>query len=683
LLFKSDSIQVSNIFGFTLACFFLLFVHCHAQVDPTASTPGLTEEVLLFQQIPSVFSASKYEQKSTEAPSSVTIVTASEIRMYGYRTLADILQSVPGFYISHDRNYSYAGVRGFGRPGDYNSRILLLLDGHRINDHIYNMAPLGTEFPVDVDLIDKVEIVHGPGSSLYGANAFFAVVNVITKRGRDLKTVETSAEVGSFGSSKGRVTYGNRFNSGWESLFSASYFESEGQDLYFKEFDHPSTNRGVFKDGDDDQSAGFFTKHSFQDLTFQGLYQSREKGIPTAAFETVFNDPRSRTTDEYALFDVKYEHLFENQLGLMVRGFFDHYYYNGAYAYDQTDQSKSLATLINKDYATGQGAGTEVQLTKTLFEKHKLIVGAEYNNSIRQDQSNIDVRPFFKYLDDERQAFNWGVYAQDEFKISSKLILNAGARHDWYETFGSSTNPRIALIFLPVEKTALKLIYGEAFRPPNAYELYYRDGGTQKAALDLKPEKIRTYELLWEQYLGNHLRLSASGFYYTVDDLISLKVDPSDQLNVFDNIEEVASKGIELQLDGKWGNGIEGRISYTFENAEGASNEERLTNSPEHLAKLNAIFPLKRDKLFAGFELRYLSPRKTLSRNETEDAVVANLSLFAHDLWKGLDVSAGVYNLLDSDYGDPGSLDHQSPDHVLDVIKQDGISFRLKVTYSF
>ena len=131
---------------------------------------NLSLEQLMEIPVDTVFGASKFLQKVTEAPASITIVTSEDIRSYGYRTLAEILQSVRGFYVSYDRNYSYLGVRGLGRPGDYNTRILLLIDGHRINENIYNMAPIGTEFPLDVDLIERVEIIRGPSSSIYGAN---------------------------------------------------------------------------------------------------------------------------------------------------------------------------------------------------------------------------------------------------------------------------------------------------------------------------------------------------------------------------------------------------------------------------------------------------------------------------------------------------------------------------------
>src|SRR4030042_384257 len=166
----------------------------------------------------SVYGASKYEQKLLEAPSSVTIINRNEIKKYGYRTLADILRSVRGFFVTNDRNYNYVGVRGFNRPGDYSTRILLLVDGHRLNDGLYDQAPIGTDFPVDVDLIDRVEIIRGPSSSIYGTNAFFAVINVITRKGGEVKGFELSGDAGSFNSYKGRLSYGNQWSEGPELL---------------------------------------------------------------------------------------------------------------------------------------------------------------------------------------------------------------------------------------------------------------------------------------------------------------------------------------------------------------------------------------------------------------------------------------------------------------------------------
>jgi len=103
-------------------------------------------------------------------------------------------------------------------------------------------------------------------------------------------------------------------------------------------------------------------------------------------------------------------------------------------------------------------------------------VGGEYLDNFTQNQNNYNTDPFIENLDDKRRSNNWGIYLQDEFTIRKDLILNAGIRYDRYQTFGDTTNPRLALIYKPVNTTAVKLIYGEAFRAPSAYENHYHDG---------------------------------------------------------------------------------------------------------------------------------------------------------------------------------------------------------------
>ncbi|OGW55441.1 MAG: hypothetical protein A2Y81_02375 [Nitrospirae bacterium RBG_13_43_8] len=657
--------------------FTMLTIVVYAEEIKSPTSPDLTQlgiEELMEIEVATVYGASKYEQKVTEAPSSVTVITAEEIRKYGYRTLADILRSVRGFYVTYDRNYNYLGSRGFSRPGDYNTRFLLLVDGHRINDNVYDGAYFGTEFIIDVDLIERVEIIRGPGSSLYGTNAFFGVINIITKQGRDFKGTEISGEAGSFDTYKGRLSYGNKFQNGLEILLSGSLYDSKGQrHLFFKEFDDPATNNGVAENADDDQYNSFFTKLSFHDFTLQAAYVSREKVIPTGSWDTVFNNPRTRTTDELSYIDLNYNYDFGRQTNIQARVYYDQYYYKGDYLYDYPP------VTLNKDRAWGDWWGGELKLTTKVVEKHLLTLGAEYRDNFRQDQSNYDEDPFCLYLEDTRDSTILAFYLQDEFKILKNLILNAGLRHDHYSTFGGTTNPRLALIFTPFEKTIFKLLYGEAFRAPNAYELYYDDGGiSTKSNPDLNPETIKTYELSLEQYLGNNLHISASGFYYKINDLISQQIDPVDNLIMFNNVEDVEAKGFELELDGRWDSGLRGRISYTYQETENRQTGEILTSSPKHLAKLNIIVPVLKEKVFLGIETQYVSKVKTLEGNYASDYFLANLTLFSQNLLKSLETSATVYNLFDEKYGNTGSEEHAQ-----DIIEQDGRSFRIKLTYKF
>src|SRR5207248_3129476 len=132
-----------------------------AAEPPPPKSIDLTEmplEDLMKLDVPKVYAASKVEQKTTEAPSSITIVTADEVKKYGYRTLADLLQSAQGFNVSYDRNYAFLGARGVSL-GDFNSRVLLLVDGHRVNNNLSDGAAIGTDFILDIDVVDRVEII--------------------------------------------------------------------------------------------------------------------------------------------------------------------------------------------------------------------------------------------------------------------------------------------------------------------------------------------------------------------------------------------------------------------------------------------------------------------------------------------------------------------------------------------
>lgn len=643
--------------------------------------PDLLEmsvEELMSVEVATVFGASKYEQQVTEAPASVSIVSADDIKKYGYRTLADALRSVRGIYVTYDRNYHYLGVRGFDRPGDLNTRVLLLVDGHRINDNIFESAPIGTEFPVDVDLIARIEVIRGPSSSLYGTNAFFGVVNVITKQPADLQGGQLAAAGGSFETFNGRASYGKNYKNGLGVLLSGSVMDSDGPDrLYYREFETRSST-GITRHADGDQNYQFLTKVSYGDFSLMGNLASRRKTIPTGSFDTVFNDPHTRTTDGHGFLDLKYVHSFKDDTELTVRAFYDRYVYDGDYLYDRTEPGGPASLVVNKDQAWGNWWGGEMQATRTFFGSHKVTAGLEYRNNSKQQQRNFDAEPYFQYLDDKRSSAIWALYVQDEIRIFDSLILSAGVRHDRYDSFGGTTNPRLALIYKPLERTALKLLYGQAFRAPGAYEYYYSDGGQIQANPALKPEQIRTFEVVYEQYFLKYYRSSLSGFYYRINDLISQGDGSNDSPIQFFNSDPVNAKGGEVELEGTWDGGLRGRLSYSYQRTADAKTGVPLTNSPNHLAKLNMVWPVVQDRLFLGVEEQYMSSRTTRTGNQTGASYLSNATLSCRTPLRGLEFSLSAYNLFDSRYSDPGAAEH-----VQDTIRQDGRSFRVKLDYSF
>ena len=248
--------------------------------------------------------------------------------------------------------------------------------------------------------------------------------------------------------------------------------------------------------------------------------------------------------------------------------------------------------------------------------------------------------------------------------------MNAGARYDKYGDFDPEVNPRVALIYNPFENSTVKAIYGTAFRAPNFFEfLLY----LQK---ELHPESVTTYELIFEQAVGQNIRASVTGFYSQIEDLIIFA--PLVNLPGLVNVGDAEATGLELGLEGLWSSGLRGRIRYTLQETREGLTGRILTDSPKHLGKFNLSAPFYRDKAFAGLEFQYTSMRTTWRGSEVSGFGVVNFTLFSQNLVRGMDLSASVYNVLDREYADPAT-----PFHIQSAIPREGRSFRVKLTYRY
>ncbi len=644
---------------------------------PNKNLTDMSLEELMSVRIDSVYGASGFEQKLTEAPASVTIITAEDIQRYGYRTLADILRNVPGFYVSYDRNYSYLGVRGFGLPGQYNNSIALLVDGHRLNDNIYEGNLIGTDFPVDVDLIERVEVIRGPNSSLYVASAFLGVINVVTTHGQDVPKLSVAGSGASYGAYQGRVTYGNKLKNGLELLLSGSVYDSHGQDrLFFQEFGSPATNHGIAANADRDESHQLFANLSWGGFKLQGVFGSRDKGIPTAPFGSVFNVTDTQTIDARAYLDLGYDRKLGRGWNLTSRTSFDEYNNDGTYVYDYS-ASGGPSRVLNENFAHGKWWGENVTFSKQVSETQRFSAGAEFRDNFQQDQGNYDLQPLVQYFSDSRTSTIFSFYAQDEIRLRKNLILNLGLRYDRYSIFGGTTNPRAALIYDPWEKTTFKFLYGQSFRAPNLFELYYNAPGNE-ANPSLQPETVKTMELVWEQYFANHFRLTASGFYYPIHGLINQQVDVANGNAVFVNAGSLDLVGLEIALSRSLPRGLEGTASYSLQEVTNASTRLAVTNAPKHLIQASLSVPVIAQKVFASVDLQYVSKRATLAGLYSGAYVVPNFTLFARNISKRWELSASLYNAFNQKHADPTGNGLAE-----NTIVQDGRSFRIKVGYKF
>jgi outer membrane receptor for ferrienterochelin and colicins len=617
-----------------------------------------------------VYSASRHLEDARKAPSSVSIITAEEIRRYGWRTLAEALRSLRGFYISDNRQYTYMGVRGFMRPGDDNPRILLLVNGHRLNDKVYDTAALGGEFPVDLDLVDHIEVVRGPGSSLYGTNAIFGVINVITREPEGKAVLETSDEVGSNLSRTGSATLmGSRGRI--SGLVSGSTYRSAGEgSLFFPEFATPETNNGYAENVDGEHFEHAFAELRYGDFHFDGMLSNRIRQFPTGSSGTVFDDPANRERDTRGYLDVSFRRKLGESTDVEVRAYYDAYDYIGSGDYGPPGY-QPLAVFVK---ARADWAGSEATVTRH-FGEQTITAGGEYEHSLAIKQWTYAAGQPYVFWSNEK-PFIGAVFADAELHLIPRVIVHAGARWDKSSNFEDAVSPRAALIYLPDERTAVKYIVGRAFRNPNAYEEYYADGVTVAAVpRSLVPEQIVSNELVLERTLRPGVSVTGDAFYNRLKDLIDQVPDGNTTLTYFVNDDRVHAKGLEVELAAARESGMGARASYTATMATDDVAHAPLENAPHSQAKLNGTVPVQRWGM-ASLEVLYMGALTDDRETRVPAYLLPSVTFSTKPLWGGWEFSSSVYDASNRRWYSPAG-----PGDPEDQIQMDGRQWRFKVGY--
>lgn len=622
-----------------------------AQKATTAADKRLMDisfKELMAMPVESVSGVSKYQQSISQAPAGVTVFTSSDIRNHGWRTLADALRAAPGFHVRNDRFYDYVGNRGFTRPYDYNSRTLILLDGHRMNDSIYQTGSIGTDFILDLDLVDRIEIISGPGSSVYGSSAFYGAVNVIPKTGRDLAGGQASLAVGSEPSAKARVSVGDRTPGGLEYTISATDWWSRGESSFdlpqsWRDED-PALTASTAENRDDMHHRSAFGRVGWKGLSGEVAYVKRKKEVlPPNYFTNVDTPAQGIDERAYAVLRATGEPTPDSSLNVKLA--LDYYHYEGLF-------SPAFAGFEQLfPYADNLSLNAEVRWRTTIAERHNLIAGVEYQENLRQDlgrknlttgQSEVSVRESSRYVSS---------FAQLDWELLSSLRSSLGARYDHYDTGDERLTPRAGLIWDCTASTTLKLLYGESFRVPNTEERFSAEGGTVPNPR-LGPETNRSWEFIIEQRLGPVWRIDSHFYHTTSSDLISSITLPTSE-RTFVNLERYVTEGADLGTTAYFTSGIQFRASGTVQRTYDDSTGAIVADAPRTLFKLHLSAPLYEKWLRASGEVLYVGDRKDTLGDNTGDALTANFTLRASRVWHRWDLSFTVYNIADARWSDP------------------------------
>jgi iron complex outermembrane receptor protein len=625
-----------------------------------------------------VFAASRYTQTISDTPASVSLITQPDIQRYGYRTVFDVLMAQPGFYDASSQ-WPGIGIRGIALPGDFNSRGLVMVNGMPLYEPTY-----GNFFLEHLDLasIDRIEMVRGPGSALYGSGAVMGLINLVTRNGRQHPGAAASFEAASHGSYKAYVSYGATSDTGQDLFLSASATTSRGADVYLREYDTPAYANGQYHGLSSGNGGGeshrLFGRLLSGDAWLQWMFVEGRKHDPLASYGTVFNTDRLLLRESQAVLEAGATFSLPSGAIATARAYLIDTQERGDYPYNNTiPQTPAAPTYINVSDLTSTQYGAEFRYDRN-FGPHRLLLGAEAKQVDARhqigDQPGL-ARSGVLTVDSKPAYGQYSLFAQGQYRLDRDSQVFLGARYDLYRSFSLGVNnhlsPRLAYVRHFSGGGTGKLLYGEAYRAPTIYESLYQDGNPRAESLwespELRPEITRTLEAVWESAPGRRFSWGASAYLTQLRNYPLLVNTPTfnghacllAQCNQYQNSNETARvAGLEGNLKWRQENGLTGYASATLQRGIHASSDKgELPTTPRLLLKGGIHGPLSSGYWKGALEASFIGRvegRREADGSRPAAAAPAYLLVHAHlysdKLADGWRTSLRAQNLLDRRY---------------------------------
>jgi outer membrane receptor for ferrienterochelin and colicins len=644
---------------------------------------------LVLSPLRQVIAASRALQDVDDAPSSVTILDRRELDAFGYPTIGDAVRGVRGVVLSHDRVYSAIGARGTSQLQDYGNRILMLSDGHPLNEGLSSGAPVDQAGRVDLHDVERIEVVRGPGSLLYGTGAFGGLVNLVT-RPTDVPAA-VHAEAGVYDDHVLHGRAGFQYNAGrgrsiWASV-QAAY--SNGFDVNVPDPAAPLVQR-VARRVESFSSQGTAGRATWGALTAQWFFHRREILATMGQFGTEFDGRRSSFSDTRFLSEARYEPRLSDRWKLLVRGAVDHHVAESGGTY-------GVRRIHERQPVTWLTAEARAVYSPTPWLNVTAGAALQVYPQVDLFGASLEAGEEVPYLD-ERHPFAIGSgYVLAEGAPVRWLRFSAGARFDMYSTFGPIVVPRAALIFKPADGHVLKVMGGRGFRAPSVFEQFHNDGGLSSArsvdearGLSLGPESVVSGEVEHSaRFLRDWVAVGAVHASWVEAIIQTVPDTPGSFVTRYANSPfPVFIAGGEVELRREWRSGWMLAAAYGYQHAilvGTAEPDTNLPNVPDHLASFKMVVPLVEDLASLGLRAALEAPRRVQPEDDegdsdddrrTDAAVVADLTLSGAVRRLGLRYTLGVYNIADWQYSLP------APSHPSGTALQKGRTFLFDVSWT-
>ncbi|MBF0564602.1 MAG: TonB-dependent receptor [Nitrospirae bacterium] len=612
--------------------------------------------------------ATKTKLDADEAPGSITILKGRDLERMGVRTVAEALELIPGVYVATKSPGSFPVFRGIGLE-EYSGKIKYMVDGIPWNFPLTNsLATYNVYMPIGI--VDKIEVIRGPGSALYGKNAYSGVINVVlNKEGQKLfaeggsynsyaggGTLSYAKDGGDFKATLNVEANGNNplgINSGYDSLYG-----TENQSVSAA----PGKVNDKLRDVTASLKADYKTlylvsqlgdAHTGVGFGYVNMLTPYDTKTPlryfVSASEAGWKPILSDNLTAHAKIGYNYDILNGDPYVAAPPGFTDSgiVYKNGMIEGDHTE------------FLSVYG-GAEIQWDG--LKNHRLLAGLEYENIrnfntysyLNYDPANyqplpgvIQVKGDDTWLGENLSRNILSAYLQDQFTINERFMVTGGLRYDGFSDTGDRRiTPRLAGVYKIDETNIVKAQYAEAFRPPGFMELYSKNNGIARGNKDLRPETLKTIELGYI-YRTTAFTGKVTLFYSWLKDLITVDPDKRD----YENIGDAASRGGEFEATWKPHPSltINGNLSYV--NAKDKSNGLDVYGSVRWLHNESIIYEFQKGWFVSATNVNV--GRAKLSEDDSQQFIsgydIVNAAISADNVVvRGMAVVLAVRNVFDT-----------------------------------
>ncbi|MFC1524379.1 TonB-dependent receptor plug domain-containing protein [Thermodesulfobacteriota bacterium] len=626
-----------------------------------------------------------------KAPAIAKVITADEIRASGARNLIDVLERVPGIGISRVF-YSTYEIEVRGIRSIRSETVKLMVDGHSLNQPLWGGASWNYE-NISLDQVNRIEIIRGPGSALYGTGAFSGTINVVTKLGADVNETMISAGGGSFDTYRTNLAHGKQYGS-VDVLTTLTYYETKGPNL-FVESDGIG-NSGKTDDWAEAWDAGL--KVTWNDIIFNSRFLRRRNG-PYVGVTNALNDESRLETDQFFL-DLSFSRSVTEKWDINAKAYYD--YFDLTFQWEVFPEGFAFAPIPAFTYPDGmlgtphtknKWYGFELASTYKLTPQNTITLGGGYEKAQNYDithHANFDPNTLMN-LGSYQNISSWAnwsqlaereifsIFLQDEWEVINDVRLTLGVRYDHFSDFGDTNNPRFGLVWNPTQDVDLKLLYGRAFRAPSFDELYSDNNPAAIGNISLEAEVMQT----WEMALGyrpiKRSGINLTAFHNNYKDKIDLVPTGTPGQLQFKNTGDMTVYGLETELTYRWSQ-IDIYANHTWQRPEDDTTRKRIANVPTYRVNFGLNMRIGKqvkgniNALFVGDR-----PRAEGDSRSAADAYErVDTTLIFMNFYQSLELRTSIYNVFDETYAYPAAANTLQNDY-----PTEGRSLFLEARYTF